>query len=97
MKTALIAILALALAGCATVRDTATLMVYHVEGKALVAVKTPCGYEHSDKPALLFEFMRPGDVDKFAIVCDADCNCKLVRRTPKMKIVQPPSESGICQ
>lgn len=90
------AILTLALCGCASVRDYATLTVYHMEGKVLLTARTPCT-DHSDKPAIVMEFVREKDIGKMVVLCDAECNCQLVKRTPKMKIVEPASELGICR
>jgi len=91
----LTALIAIALAGCGTVRDYATLTLYRAENKVLLTARTPCSDPRT--PALVMEWVREKDIDKMVILCDADCNCRLVKRTPKMKIVQPPSESGICR
>lgn len=90
MKTTLIAILVLTLtlAGCATVREIryqSPMLVHASQGKTAFTwrITQQCG--------MVSAWVRPGDVYAMVAVCDARCNCKLVKGPP------PKPESGICR
>lgn len=79
----------------ASVRDVSTLVFYGAQRKELMFVRTPC--TRSDKPALVSAWVREKDIGNMIVVCDTECDCRLTKRTPSMKIVAAPAESGICQ
>lgn len=90
--------LLLILAGCTSMRDYSTLLLYQAEGKVLLFARAPCATasSHSDKPAMVSEWVREKDINKMVVLCDNECNCRLVKRTPNMKMVAVQTEE-ICQ
>lgn len=77
----LVLVLSLVLAGCGTMRDQATLIKYSIQRKILLTALTPC--TQTNKPALVTEWVKEKNIDKMWVVCDTDCNCKLVKRPTK--------------
>lgn len=92
-------LIALLLSGCASIhnaREYATLALYAAEHKVLVFALTPCAPANAGKPAMVSAWVRERDIGKTVVVCDSECDCKLVKRMPEMKMVQRP-EDGICR
>lgn len=100
MKKLLTILCVLAVVGCTSVRDLKDQTVLYwqmgVEHKMLIPIQVPCAATHPDKPAFLWVVSRPSTAEKMAIVCDEQCNCKIINRTAGMKIQPIPTEDGIC-
>jgi|GEM_PF-2247378 len=87
-RIATAALLAIALAGCAAVREIryqSPMLVHAVQGRTAFTwrITQQCG--------MVSAWVRPGDVYAMVAVCDGRCNCKLVKGPP------PKPESGICR
>lgn len=94
-------LLALTLTGCAntraywsgaSVRDISTIMLYRAQHKVLVFMPVPCAQVAPTKPAMVVEWVREKDIAEMVVVCDPDCNCKLVKGR-----VPVDTNAGICR
>lgn len=66
------------LAGCTSIRDTATLTLYRAQRKVLVYVQSPCGGPGSSQPYLVSGWVRERDMNRLIVVCKPDCtDCRL--------------------
>lgn len=69
--------------GCGTIAgEYATMALYAAEHKVLLFSMTPCSATHTDKPALVSAWVRERDIGKMVVVCDPNCNCRLMKRKP---------------
>ncbi len=98
MSRTTLAILAALLTGCASYRGIDTMgilrypgqMIVQARGMVYVRLDTPCA--DGRRPGQMIALVRERDVGSVAVVCTADCKCKVVKVRRRV-----PAESGICR